>query len=66
LRKDDQFLLIASDGFWDGVTATEATKLILSSSDWDNDRRCKELIELSKRQKSMDNTTVLLIQFLNN
>jgi len=66
LTADDQFVLIASDGFWDVVNPEDAMKVILSNFNLDSSNICKKLVELSKERESKDNVTVLLIKFEGN
>jgi len=65
ITPDDQFVLIASDGFWEVVDSKEASEIILSNFHMDSFEICKELVELSKVRESKDNVTVLLIKFDN-
>jgi len=63
LTMEDEFLIIASDGFWDVVTHKEAVQIVSEKIEQNTDSICKELIELGERRKSRDNITVLLIKF---
>jgi len=63
LSPEDQFLIIASDGFWDVVKPREAVDYILRNIELDSDTICKQLLELSSSRRSNDNITVLLIKF---
>eukprot|EP01119_Soliformovum_irregulare_P004501 TRINITY_DN15526_c0_g1_i1.p1 TRINITY_DN15526_c0_g1~~TRINITY_DN15526_c0_g1_i1.p1 ORF type:complete len:600 (-),score=127.41 TRINITY_DN15526_c0_g1_i1:109-1908(-) len=65
LTADDQFLMIASDGFWDVVSQDEASQYVLKNAEKDSDSICKNLIELSQERKTRDNVTVLLVKFKN-
>ncbi|PRP83558.1 protein phosphatase 2C-like protein [Planoprotostelium fungivorum] len=65
LTTDDFFLLMASDGFWDVVTDTEACRYIIREYYRDVDSICKGLLQMVKTrapQRNMDNTTVLLVK----
>jgi len=63
LTAEDQFLIIASDGFWDVVKHKEAVDFVNHNLDLDSDIICKQLLELSSSRRSNDNITVLLIKF---
>jgi len=63
LTPEDQFLVIASDGFWDVVKHKEAVDYIKRNIELDSDTICKQLLELSSSRRSNDNITVLLIKF---
>jgi len=63
ITKEDDFLLIASDGFWDEVSKQEAVEHVLANGFKDCDSICRELVEISRLRKSRDNITVLLIKF---
>jgi len=63
LTTEDQFLVIASDGFWDVVKHKEAVDYINRNIELDSDTICKQLLELSSSRRSNDNITVLLIKF---
>jgi len=62
LTSEDQFMLIASDGFWDAVSPQEAVDYVLAHERESCDSLCKDLVGLSKKN-SADNITVLLIRF---
>jgi len=66
ITPDDQFVLIASDGFWEVVGFNEASEVVLSNFHMDSFDICKELVELSKERECKDNVTVLLIKFKDN
>jgi len=63
ITPDDQFVLIASDGFWQVIDSNEASEVVLSNFPKDSFDICKELVELSQERGSKDNVTVLLIKF---
>jgi len=63
LTPQDQFLVIASDGFWDVVKPREAIDYVNNNIELDSDTICKQLLELSSSRRSNDNITVLLIKF---
>jgi len=63
LTEDDQFMILASDGFWDVVSPKEATDFVISNNHLDSNSICKDLMELSKDRRSKDNITVLLVKF---
>jgi len=63
LIDDDEFMIIASDGFWDVVSPKEAIDYVNSRIHLDSNSICKELMELSKLRRSKDNITVLLVKF---
>jgi len=62
LTKDDAFVFLASDGYWDVITPQETVKLIE-----DNERgltpteMCQFLTETALKRASSDNVTALLI-----
>eukprot|EP01118_Nematostelium_gracile_P006405 TRINITY_DN2061_c0_g1_i1.p1 TRINITY_DN2061_c0_g1~~TRINITY_DN2061_c0_g1_i1.p1 ORF type:complete len:353 (+),score=80.15 TRINITY_DN2061_c0_g1_i1:75-1133(+) len=62
LTVDDQFVIIASDGFWDVVSPKEATTVVHSKLHLDSNLICQDLLELSKTRKTTDNVTVLLVK----
>jgi len=63
LTKDDQFLLIASDGFWDVICKDEALECIQSHMSSDNNTTCEALCKLALSRNSPDNVTVMLVKF---
>jgi len=66
LTIEDQFVLLASDGFWDVVSPREATDYILNSVDKDPSTISKRLTEMALQRSAIDNTTVLLVNFQHN
>jgi len=63
LTMEDEFLIVASDGFWDVVSPKEAVEIVLGKINQDSNSICKELTELGEKRKSRDNITVVLIKF---
>jgi len=63
LTVDDEFMIMASDGFWDVVSPKEAINFVSSKIYLDCNSICKELMELSKNRNSKDNITILLVKF---
>jgi len=61
LTKEDQFLLMASDGFWDVMSPKEAVNYVTLHSATPPSVLCKELTDLALKRSAMDNTTVLLV-----
>jgi len=67
LTSDDNFLILASDGFWDVVSAEEAVRFVVEQGDRVGpDILSKLLIELALKHSTLDNATVLLVKFHNN
>eukprot|EP01114_Cavostelium_apophysatum_P022650 TRINITY_DN8262_c0_g1_i1.p1 TRINITY_DN8262_c0_g1~~TRINITY_DN8262_c0_g1_i1.p1 ORF type:complete len:539 (-),score=105.73 TRINITY_DN8262_c0_g1_i1:945-2561(-) len=63
LTTDDDFLILASDGFWDVVSKESAVKFVASQpKDWDVDQICREMIGQALDEKTLDDTTVLLVK----
>lgn len=62
LTLDDEFLIIASDGFWDVVKKEEAVKFVRKVINLETSVICKLLINLGQSRKSEDNLTVLIIK----
>jgi len=63
LTADDEFMIIASDGFWDVVKHGEAVEFVRARMASDSNQICKELIDLCQLRRSQDNITVLLVKF---
>jgi len=63
ITTDDEFLLIASDGFWDVVTHREAVAFVRACTVFDNNFICRALVQLGESRNSRDNITVLLVKF---
>jgi len=63
LTTDDQFLILASDGFWDVVTKQEAVDYVLKESkNMDVNQICKGLTDYALKEKILDDTTVLVVK----
>ncbi|KAJ6830492.1 putative protein phosphatase 2C 27 isoform X2 [Iris pallida] len=65
LTKDDEFLIIGSDGIWDVFTNQNAVDFARRRLQEHNDVKicCKELVEEAVRRGAADNLTVVLIGF---
>ncbi|XP_053990852.1 uncharacterized protein LOC128882974 [Hylaeus volcanicus] len=65
LREDDEFLLMACDGFFDSVTPVEAVSFLRQclQQTKDVEHSLKSLVDLAL-EKSDDNVTVILIAFM--
>ncbi|XP_073011032.1 probable protein phosphatase 2C 27 isoform X1 [Typha latifolia] len=65
LTKDDEFLLIASDGFWDVFSNQNAVDFSRRRLQDHNDVKlcCKELIEEAIGRGARDNITVVMVSF---
>lgn len=63
LTRNDDFLIIASDGFRNVVSAEEAVNFTLQRPSCNPDIICRELTQLAFNRKVKDNITVLLIKF---
>jgi serine/threonine protein phosphatase PrpC len=66
LTDEDEFMLLASDGFWDVMSGEEAVQTVLKSNRTDCDSICKDLIEICRARHPSDNVTVLLVKFRKN
>jgi len=64
LTIEDEFLIIASDGFWDVVDKEEATQFVRKMMAFDSNTICKFLVNLGQTRNSRDNLTVLLVKFI--
>jgi len=66
LTDDDRFLLIASDGFWNSISAQEAVEIVTNSFHLESTEICRNLVELSESRSNnfADNATVILIKFV--
>jgi len=62
ITPDDQFVLIASDGFWEVLNSNEVSEFVLSNFHLDSFDICKQLVEFSREKGSNENVTVLLIK----
>lgn len=65
LTKDDEFLIIGSDGIWDVFSNQNAVDFARRRLQDHNDVKvcCKELVEEAVRRGAMDNLTVVLVCF---
>ncbi|KAI3929805.1 hypothetical protein MKX01_025973 [Papaver californicum] len=65
LTKDDEFLVIASDGVWDVFTSQNAIHFARRRLQEHNDVKlcCKEMVEEAIKRGAMDNLTVLMVCF---
>ncbi|KAJ6794961.1 putative protein phosphatase 2C 27 isoform X1 [Iris pallida] len=65
LTKDDEFLIIGSDGIWDVFTNQNAVDFARRRLQEHNDVKicCKELVEEAVRRGAVDNLTIVLICF---
>lgn len=66
LGPSDEFLVIASDGLWDVMSAVEAVSIIRSSlrSGQSTSEVSEKLCELALRLGSSDNVTIVIVQFV--
>lgn len=65
LRSGDEFLLVASDGFWDVVPPSHAVTFVRNMIQHKRnlDFICKELTQMALVRGTTDNVTVLLVHF---
>lgn len=63
LTRTDEFLILATDGFWDVVSHQEAVNFVRQNLDKDIELICKELLDLSRNRYSTDNITVVVVKF---
>ncbi|KAL8172382.1 hypothetical protein V2J09_024186 [Rumex salicifolius] len=69
IQPDFQFLILASDGVWDKVSNQEAVDIVLlsctevGSNKPDLAQACRELVNLSIKRGSYDDTSALLVDF---
>ncbi|XP_077238011.1 putative protein phosphatase 2C 54 [Tasmannia lanceolata] len=65
LTKDDEFLIIGSDGIWDVFTSQNAVDFARRRLQEHNDvKRCsKELVEEAIKRGSIDNLTIVMVCF---
>lgn len=64
VTKKDDFLIIASDGFWEVVTYEEAVRWVKRfQGEMKINNICKTLTDLAKSRNASDNTTVLIVSF---
>ncbi|KAI5336690.1 hypothetical protein L3X38_015958 [Prunus dulcis] len=65
LTKDDEFLIIGSDGIWDVFTSQNAVAFARRRPQEDNDVKlcCKEIIEEAIKRGASDNLTLVMVSF---
>lgn len=65
LTKDDEFLIIGSDGIWDVFRSQNAVDFIRRRLQEHNDAKlcCKEVVEEAMKRGAIDNLTVVIICF---
>ncbi|KAM7508296.1 hypothetical protein LguiA_018749 [Lonicera macranthoides] len=65
LTKDDEFLIIGSDGIWDVFRSQNAVDFIRRRLQEHNDAKlcCKEVVEEAKKRGAIDNLTVVIVCF---
>ncbi|XVE98461.1 hypothetical protein REPUB_Repub03eG0108700 [Reevesia pubescens] len=65
LSKEDEFLIIGSDGIWDVFTSQNAIDFARRRLQEHNDVKlcCKEIVEEAIKRGSTDNLTVVLVSF---
>jgi len=63
LTTDDDFILLASDGFWDVISKKAACDFVLSQPPYfEVNMICKGLTDLALKERTLDDTTVLMIK----
>ncbi|KAK7304746.1 hypothetical protein VNO77_42633 [Canavalia gladiata] len=65
LTKEDEFLIIASDGIWDVFSSQNAVDFARRKLQEHNDEKlcCKEIVQEAIKRGSTDNLTVLMVCF---
>ncbi|OVA12904.1 Protein phosphatase 2C (PP2C)-like domain [Macleaya cordata] len=65
LTKDDEFLIIASDGVWDVFTSQNAIDFARRRLQEHNNVKlcCKEMVEEAIKRRAMDNLTIVMVCF---
>ncbi|URD93371.1 hypothetical protein MUK42_01061 [Musa troglodytarum] len=65
LTKEDEFLLIGSDGIWDVFSNQNAVDFARRQLQQHNDATacCKELVQAAKNRGAMDNLTIVMVCF---
>lgn len=65
LTKDDEFLIIGSDGVWDVFTSQNAVDFARRRLQEHNDAKkcCKEIVEEAIKRGAIDNLTVVMVCF---
>lgn len=68
ITREDEFILLASDGLWDVISTAEAVKIARQALGEDRSPStcCEELCELALKLGSSDNVTIVLVQFVHN
>jgi len=66
LTTEDEFIILASDGFWDVVSKEKAIEFVKKyPRDYDVNLLCKELTDYAINLKTLDDTTVLVVKLRN-
>lgn len=66
LSDDDEFLVIASDGLWDGINGEEMISIVKKTvNEQGCSQVCKTLCEIGIEKKTNDNVTVIVLFFNN-
>lgn len=65
LTKEDEFLIIGSDGIWDVFRSQNAVDFVRRRLQEHNDVKlcCKEVVEEAMKRKAIDNLTVVIVCF---
>lgn len=65
LTKEDEFLIICSDGIWDVFTSQNAVDFVRRQLQEHNDVKmcCKELVDEALKRGAIDNLTIVMICF---
>lgn len=65
LTKEDEFLIIASDGIWDVFSSQNAVDFARRRLQEHNDEKlcCKEIVQEAMKRESTDNLTVVMVCF---
>ncbi|CAN6564015.1 unnamed protein product [Malus baccata var. baccata] len=65
LSKDDEFLIIGSDGIWDMFTSQNAVDFARRRLQEHNDVKlcCKQIVEEAIKRGAMDNLTLVMVSF---
>ena len=65
LTKEDEFLIIASDGIWDVFSSQNAVDFARRKLQEHNDEKqcCKEIVQEASKRGSTDNLTVVMVCF---
>jgi len=66
LTKDDSFVFMASDGYWDVVTTQETVNFVQQMANlFSASEICQQLTQLALQRSSTDNVTAVLINLKN-